>query len=164
MRLLLLFALCFLLNPPVAASDEGTELQKRVDALVNLYSDGLAEGYPEYRHVTRVKLFDGSSPDAVVLFAMEGFHGGNGHEQYLAVFASVEQEDWPGHELSRFRLIGVQKVGARWWRALDPTSLRVNGKVLTLASKKWSDIDPGCCPSQRITKSFVVSQRGIAER
>lgn len=97
------------------AREDIAEVQLRIKQLESLYADGVAAGYPEFRQIQFAHLFGSKDKDAIAFFSLEGFHGGNGNSLYLAVFASVEQGWWPKHKLNRYRLIGVERVGARWW-------------------------------------------------
>lgn len=158
-----LFGCAGMIGTATAGTD--AEIKKSVDRLIDLYSDGLAVGYAEFKHFYPVHIFEGQSdrPDYVVLFSIEGFHGGNEHHEYLAVFAAVPQEEWPGHTLHRYQMLGVQQIGGRMWRSFDPKTFRIDRNVVTLAGRQWSDSDAGCCPSLKIKGKFEIAEHGIFE-
>src|SRR5437868_5607921 len=96
----LVFALSVTSSTGVIA-DESTSAQfinTEINRLVELYSDGIAVGYPEYRHVKFTDVLPGTGATAVALFSVEGFLGGNLHEEYLAIFEPVEAVAIEGHK------------------------------------------------------------------
>ena len=150
-------------SPVLADAPAEKFIDAEIDRLVALYSDGIAVGYPEYRHV---KFAAGREPDgvaAVALFSVEGFHGGNLHEEYLAVFAPVEAADVDGKQTNPYRLLAVQKIGGRGWRTFDWDTVQIARGVVTLKGKKWKADDPGCCPSAPTTATFRLRDGALAE-
>ena len=138
-------------------------IDAEIDRLVALYSDGIAAGYPEYRHVKFAKLREGGGEAAVALFSVEGFQGGNLHEEYLAVFEPVEAADIDGRKTNPYRLLAVQKIGGRGWRTFDWDGVQIARAAITLKGKQWKAADPGCCPSASITATFRVRNDALVE-
>jgi hypothetical protein len=138
-------------------------IDREIERLVELYSDGIAVGYPEYRHVKFAKVLEGEAEAAVALFSVEGFLGGNLHEEYLAVFEPVESADIDGHKTNPYRLLAVQKVGGRGWRTFDWDTAQFARGSVRLKGKSWKAADPGCCPSAPIAVTFRVRDDAIVE-
>jgi hypothetical protein len=134
-----------------------------IDRLVDLYSDGIAQAYPEYRHVRFAKLLDGEAQAAVALFSVEGFQGGNLHEEYLAVFEPVEAAQVDAKKTNPYRLLAVQKIGGRGWRTFDWDSVQFSAKSIRLHGKSWAERDPGCCPSAPIAVTFRLRDDALVE-
>ena len=160
---LLTFLITFNSGVFAQTKEDITEIQLRIKQLESLYSDGVAVGYPEFRQIQFTHLFESKNADAIAIFSIEGLHGGNGNSLYLAIFASVERGSWPKRKLNRYRLIGIERVGGKWWRILDWKSLRVEKSRLHFNGKRWLDNDAGCCPSQEFTTSFEITENGIRE-
>ncbi len=161
----LLFVLIGLNAPCFAATAVGdrAEVNAAVVQLANLYSDGLAVSYPQFRHVKFGKVFNERLDDAVVLFTLEGFHGGNAQAEYLAFFAAVEPEDWPGHKQHSFRLVAVRQVGGRSWRTFKFETMKLKPSAVEIAGAAWSESDAGCCPSLPIRLTFAVKDGAVTE-
>lgn len=138
-------------------------IDAEIERLIALYSDGLAVGYPEYRHVKFAKLLDDRADAAVALFSAEGFLGGNLHEEYLAVFEPVEAAEIDGKKTNPYRLLAVQKIGGRGWRTFDWDTVQIARRAVTLKGKKWKAADPGCCPSAPITATFRLRDDALVE-
>jgi hypothetical protein len=79
----------------------------------------------------------GNIADLVVLFTLEGFHGGNNHRQYLAVFLR--------HGKS-YRYAVHGGVGGKLNRSVDLASV-TNGTI-NLDTKEYRKNDPACCPTR----------------
>src|ERR1700741_4346373 len=120
MRCTLIFALAFLVTISVAvAPSRKAFIENNVDQLVALFSDGIAvEVHPD-RRIEFGKIFSSNQEDAIALFSLEGFHGGNEDAEYLAFFQSIEQVQMAGQTTRPFRLIAVTKIGGRSWRYFD---------------------------------------------
>jgi len=160
----LAFAL-ILIAPLRAAADDGATkfVEHEVERLVELFSDGIAVGYPEYRHVKFAKLLDGEGEAAVALFSVEGFLGGNLHEEYLALFEPVEAADIDGKKTNPYRLLAVRKIGGRGWRTFDWDTVQITPGAVRLRGKQWQAKDPGCCPTAPISVTFRVHDAAINE-
>ena len=140
-----------------------TFIDGEIDRLVALYSDGVATGYPEYRHVKFAKILASDGDAAVALFSVEGFQGGNLHEEYLAVFEPVEAADIDGKKTNPYRLLVVRKIGGRGWRTFDWDTAQFARGSVRLKGKQWKAQDPGCCPSAPIAVTFRVRDDAISE-
>jgi hypothetical protein len=155
-----------LIGAPMAvrADEESTRfIDREIERLVELFSDGIAVGYPEYRHVKFAKVLEGEGQAAVALFGVEGFLGGNLHEEYLAVFEPVESADVDGHKTNPYRLLAVQKIGGRGWRTFDWDTAQFARGSVRLQGKSWKATDPGCCPSAPVAVTFRVRDDAIVE-
>jgi hypothetical protein len=151
--------------PVVAPADVPAAqfIDTEIDHLVSLFSDGIAVSYPEYRHVKFAKVLEGEGEAAIALFSVEGFRGGNLHEEYLAVFEPVESAEIDGQKTQPYRLLAVQKVGGRGWRTFDWDTLRFARDSVSLSGKQWKAADPGCCPSGPVTVTFRIRDDAIVE-
>ena len=150
-------------TPAVAGEPAAQFIDTEIDHLVSLFSDGVAVAYPEYRHVKFAKVLEGEGQTAVALFSVEGFGGGNLHEEYLAVFAPVESADIDGHKTQPYRLLAVQKIGGRGWRTFDWDGARFAPGSVHLIGKQWKAADPGCCPSAPVAVTFRIRDDAIVE-
>jgi|ERR1035437_8360138 hypothetical protein len=164
MRGIFIFALALLATMAVAAEPSRKALiDKDVDQLVALFNDGIAVEHPKYRRVEFGKIFGSDQEDAIALFGLEGFHGGNEDAEYLAFFQSVEDYHIPGHTPRPFRLVAVTKIGARSWRDFDWKTIKLGSGFVTLNGKKYGPEDAACCPSVPILVTFYVKDGFISE-
>ncbi|WP_139798654.1 hypothetical protein [Andreprevotia lacus] len=159
-----MLAVFMLLAGMQAQAGSGAErtLQRRVDGLIAAFSDGMAVSYPEFRSIHYGKVFE-SPRDAVVLFSIEGFGGGNYHAEYLALFAAVPPDRFEGRATQPYRLVAVSKIGGRGWRTFDSRKLVIAPGSVRLAGQAWGDKDPGCCPSLPLQVMFRVEDERIVE-
>jgi hypothetical protein len=156
---------CLLAFAPVARADDASAkfIDGEINRLVELYSDGIAMAYPEYRHVKFGKLLEQGGEAAVALFSVEGFQGGNLHEEYLAVFEPVEAAEVEGKRTNPYRLLAVQKIGGRGWRTFDWETMQIARGSVVLKGKQWKAADPGCCASAAITATFRLRDDALVE-
>jgi hypothetical protein len=164
MRYTLIYLLIFVVSISARASlSPQAFIQKDVDRLVALFSDGIAVNYPEYRHIEFGKIFPSGRDDAIVLFNVEGFQGGNDHAEYLAFFESFEQAQIAGVMSHPFRLVAVTQIGGRGWRSFDWKKVKLGSGCVSLDGLKCGPNDPECCPSVPIRVTFRVTEGFIAE-
>ena len=164
MRRTLIFVLALVVAMTAAAAPPPKVLiEKDVDQLVALFSDGIAVGYPKYRHIEFGKIFGSDRDDAIALFNVEGFHGGNYHAEYLAFFESVEQDQVAGRTTRPFRLVAVTQIGGRSWRSFDWKTIKLGSGFVTLSGAKYGPDDAACCPSVPILVTFRVKEGFISE-
>ena len=97
------------------------------------------EEYSEARKVIAADLNQDDEMDAVVLYTLEGFGGGNNYLQYLAVFLGSESG-----KLSYFKHI---LVGGKNSRSVKMVSAD-KGKIL-LETLEYLPTDGSCCPSKK---------------
>src|SRR6267142_2849682 len=153
----LIFALALISTIAASATPSQKALiEKNVDQLVALFSDGIAVEYPKYRHIEFGKIFGSDQEDAVALFSIEGFHGGNEDAEYLAFFQPVEQVQIAGQMPHPFRLVAVTKIGGRSWRSFDWKTIKLGSGFVTLSGEKYGPEDAACCPSVSIQVTFRV--------
>lgn len=136
---------------------------KAILQLINLYSDGIAQSCPEFRCIKYGHFFDESSDDAIAMFSLEGFGGGNGHGEYIAFFQGVEPYEANGERTSPYRLIATMQIGGRWWRTFDWKSLSIAPGRARISGKIWRSEDPGCCPSAPFTTTFQLQEDRVVE-
>jgi hypothetical protein len=161
---LLIFALAFTVTMTVlAAPSREALIEKNVDQLVALFSDGVAVEYPKYRHIEFGKIFGSDQEDVIALFSMEGFHGGNEDAEYLAFFQNVERVQIPGQIFRPFRLVAVTKIGGRSWRYFDWKTIKLGSGFVTISGEKYGPEDAACCPSVPIQVTFRVNKGLISE-
>jgi len=138
-------------------------IKSAVSALVDQFGDGIAIGYPKYRHIQFGHIFSPSSKDAVAFFAIEGFEGTNDYAEYLAVFQAIPPDSFLGRATRPYRLIAVMQIGGKSWRIFDWEAVVLKHESITVAGTKWVDGDAGCCPSQPITVTFRVQHGSMRE-
>ena len=164
MRCVLIFVLALMIAITVGAAPSRKELvEKDIDQLVALFSDGIAVGYPKYRQIEFGKIFGSDQEDAIALFNIEGFHGGNDHAEYLAFFQSVEQDQAAGRTTRPFRLVAVTQIGGRSWRSFDWKTIKLGSGFVTLSGTQYGPDDAACCPSVPILVTFYVKKGLISE-
>jgi hypothetical protein len=164
MRRTLIFALAFLVTIAAAAAPSRKALiETNVDQLVALFSDGVAVEYHPYRHIEFGKIFGSDQEDAIALFSIEDFHGGNEDAQYLAFFQSIDQLQFAGRTTHPFRLVAVTKISGRSWRSFDSKTIKLGSGFVTLSGKKYGPEDAACCPSVPIRVTFYVKDGFISE-
>lgn len=135
-------------------------LNKQIDSLVSVFSDGPAVTYPEFRTFKYGKLFD-SENDAVAIFSIEGFGYGNMHVEYIAFFSAVEI--FPAQskiKQKKYQLMSVRKIGGRGWRTFNFLNVVLENGVVSLPAMEYKSTDPGCCPSKAIKVSFKPEYNG----
>jgi hypothetical protein len=148
----------------VAAPQSKTPIQKDIEKLVALYSDGFATSYPKYWHIEFGKIFGGSREDAVAIFSIEGFDGGNDDHQYLAFFEAVDMEPAVNGKNRPFRLVAVTQIGGRGWREFDYQKVKQLGaNFVTLNGQAYGPKDAMCCPSVPIQVTFHIKNCTISE-
>jgi hypothetical protein len=131
--------------------------------LALLLSDGVATLNTEFAKVSKTsyKVGDESKNVYVVLFSIEGWNGGNGARQYLAVFQENSKEgrseEWKFNELS---LVSFVKVGEDYGRIFK--SIFVAGDLITLDGFSWNN-DAHCCPSKPAKAVFRFDRNSIVE-
>ena len=164
MRRTLVFALAFLAAITAAAAPSRKALiEKNVDQLVALFSDGVADEYHPYRHIEFGKILGSDQEDAVALFCLENFHGGTEDAEYLAFLQPVEQIQFAGRTSRPYRLVAVTKIGGRSWRSFDPKTMKLGSGFVALSGKKSVPGDSDCCPSVPILVTFYVKEGFISE-
>jgi hypothetical protein len=86
---------------------------KQVEHLVELLRDSYATGYPEATMYQLVHV-NKDTDIALSVFTIEGFGGGNNHQQFLAVFYP-EKEQGKQH----FVFGDVIQIGGKGWRSIQ---------------------------------------------
>lgn len=145
------------------APDASAAIDRDVESLVQLLGDGVSVGYPEFRSVSFGKILGSEREDAVALFSIEGFHGGNVHFEYLAIFEAVEPAILGAKHSKSYRLAAVSRIGGRGWRTFDFKSVALLRNGVRLTGKKATDSDPSCCPSVPIQVLFRIDRDRIIE-
>ncbi|BBB59460.1 hypothetical protein UNDKW_1187 [Undibacterium sp. KW1] len=134
-------------------------MQLELDRLIAQFSDGIAETYSENpARIVYGNLFGDHQHDAVVLFNLEGYGGGNHHAEFIAFFTEQEQFDVAGKHTRPYLLVAVTKLGERGWRSFDFNSPSIKQGAVTLKGKEMTSGDAMCCPSLTITRSFSVDE------
>ena len=164
MHLKLIFAFSITASiTALAAGPQRAAIDQDISQLVNLFGDGIAVSAPYQRHIVYGKVLGSVRDDAVAFFSIEGFHGGNYHAEYVAIFEALNPERMNGRNTKPFRLIGVTQIGGRGQRTLDWKSAKLTQGSVTVSGKKWADADAGCCPSISTTAKFRVSGSSVFE-
>ncbi len=138
-----------------AANTPAGFIDREVDKLVALYSDGFSTSEPTLRRVTFGPVFAKDSTDAVAFFTLEGVDMTNGHEEYLALFAAGQGKGRaPGPVERLYHLVTTERVGGRWSRTLDWASAKITPGQIIVKGTRWAPGDAGCCPTQAIEVTF----------
>ena len=98
--------------PVIADAPSKAPVEESINQLVAQFGDGIAVSYDKYRRIEFGKIFGSDRDDAIALFSIEGFGGGNGHAEYLAFFESVEKNEMAKAKSRPFRLVGVTQTEA----------------------------------------------------
>jgi hypothetical protein len=105
--------------------------------------------YCQFRHYHALDDVDGDgTDDFIVLFSVEGMGGGNGHEDFMAVFLSGR--NW--HPLTT-------RTGGRGER--DPISVEVKNHRIVLETLVYRPSDAMCCPSGKGTLIYEIQGKGL---
>ena len=140
------------------------EIDNRVTGLIESFSDGSAVGYREFRTIAYGRLFGAAADDAVAMFSLEGFGGGNDVRQYLAFFAAPDPTEAVPGNARRYRLVAVRQVGGKYWRSFDGKTLKLDRRGVAVRGMAWSKDDPGCCPSLPTATVFAYDKGLIVEK
>jgi hypothetical protein len=108
--------------------------------------------YVEGRKIVTGDLNADGNPDIAVLYTLEGAHGGNDYNQYLAVFLSVN---------GKYVYKANRRVGGRFERNMDLKSIE-GGKIL-FDTMEYLPKDPSCCPSKKGSTQFTLAQGRLVE-
>ena len=102
-----------------------------------------AEEYKKARSIKRGDLNGDGKTDAVVLYTLEGFDGGNNYRQYLAVFINRR---------NAFRR-AANVVGGKNVRSVDLLSIAKS--KINLDTLEYTENDASCCPSKK-AKAYLT--------
>jgi len=155
-----LHPIAFAADPSVQDSLVLGEVRKLAESM----TDGVATMYDEYVKIkyTDLSFTPGDKMDAVVLFSMEGWHGGNGYYQFVAVFVHGSNDGWAPHwQFHEFRLAGVTRVGMDYERSFD--DFTVEGDLIYFTGSAWTDKDAHCCPTGTAKATFQINEYSIIE-
>lgn len=142
-----------------ASAAQQAAMQLELTRLTEQFGDGIAETYSENpARIVYGNFFDDHKNDAVVLFNLEGYGGGNHHAEFIAFFTEREQFDVAGKRNRPYLLVAVTKLGERGWRSFDFNSASIKQGTVTLKGKEMAPRDAMCCPSLTITRSFSVDE------
>ena len=142
-----------------ATPKQQAAMRKELQRLLEQFGDGLAVTIAEDpAKILFGPLFDDHQNDAVVLFSLEGFGGGNLHAQFIAFFEEQKQINFAGKMARPYRLVAAGKLGQRGWRSFDFASARLEKHRLSLAGMEMGASDALCCPSVAIIKTFHLDE------
>src|SRR5579863_10019476 len=148
----------------VAAPASKTTIENDIKKLVAVFSDGFTTSCPQYWHIEFCKIFGGSNEDAVAIFSVEGFDGGNDDHQYLAFFEAIDINPEMSGQNRPFRLVAVTQIGGRGWREFDNQLIKqIGNDFITLNGRKYGAGDAMCCPSVPIRVTFRIKNGIISE-
>jgi hypothetical protein len=159
--LLILFCLVFNLAHAAPPQKIPTEMIAQVAHLTELLRDSYAAGYPEATMYQSLRFKNGDI--ALVVFTLEGFGGGNNHQQFLAVF-------YPEHEQGKHHFVfaDVIQIGGKGWRSLQSlnakaTKLKNNGIIITLPALENGPDDAPNFPSVNTQVSLTLKDGKLSE-
>jgi len=145
----------------VATPTQQAAMQLELDRLIAQFGDGVAETYSENpARIIYGNIFGEHQHDAVVLFNLEGYGGGNHHAEFIAFFSEQEQFEVAGKHTRPYLLVAVTKLGERGWRSFDFDSASIKKSAVTLKGKEMTSRDAMCCPSLAITRTFSIDEHG----
>ncbi|HSR65328.1 MAG TPA: hypothetical protein VLM17_06995 [Xanthomonadaceae bacterium] len=150
-------ALALALASAPAPAQAADALRSAVGVLAGQLSDGVARLDASELVVRRAR------NRVAVLFALEGPGGGNGRWQFLALYEPNESLRAGRAVAPRYRLLALQRIGARGERLFDAASARFDGTRLLLQGAAFRAGDAMCCPSRPISRAFVLVDGRIAE-
>jgi hypothetical protein len=156
-KLWILFAL-FSFNTNAVEKENINGINQQIDALISVFTDGVAVSYPEFRLVKYGNIFEGKS-DAVAFFGIEGFGGSNVHFEYIAFFSEVSNTVLQKNH-KKYQLIAVKKIGGRGWRTFDWKNAKIKGRSVEVLVTSYKDSDPMCCPSLHGNATFIPNLKG----
>ena len=142
------------LTPPPVTTPDKNQLQK----VINRYIAGVAkvtgffEDDKKSRKIVYGDIDDDGDEDAVVFFALFP-KGGNGDDDYIAVFRNNE---------GQFVDVTYTKVASRGIRYVELKRIK-DGKIL-LDTFRYSDEDAQCCPSINGKTSYVLNGNKLVEK
>lgn len=142
----------------VAHADEWRPLDKEIDALKALVSDGYAQEYRGARHV----LYPNEQRHyALVLFTLEGQGGGNNYIFYMAKFTPHwADENIPYDEfgdpqnVSLYSLDALTPVGGKFVAGLNFAKTTADDEHITLYGNAYGEGDGACCPSVPFVRHY----------
>jgi len=140
------------------STSPGSAINRDVDKLVALYTDGFGHSEPTWRKIIFGPLFKPDSKDAIVFFAVTGMSLMNGRDEYLAVFAQGQGRSTPVAKERPYRMVVSAQVGTRWARTLDWETAKVSPGQIVVQGKRWGSKDAGCCPTEPIEVTFSVAE------
>ncbi|MFZ6873617.1 hypothetical protein ACO0LF_16285 [Undibacterium sp. Di27W] len=139
--------------------EQQSMIQAELARLIEQFGDGIAETYSgKPARILYGQLFEEHKNDAVVLFSMEGFGGGNLHAEFVAFFAEQHQYDAAIRKARPYRLVAVSKLAQRGWRTFDFDSARIRQGMLTIDGMQMGPKDANCCPSVAISRSLRIDE------
>jgi hypothetical protein len=163
-QLIFTVLLATLTSVALAATPSQILIQNDIKRLAAMFGDEFSTNYPAYTHIEFGKIFGGNQEDAVAIFSIEGFDGGNDDHQYLAFFKSTDTDPTLGRQPRPFRLVSVSQIGGRGWRYFDYQRIKqIGSNSVTLRGEKYGPTDAMFCPSVPIQVTFYVTNGFISE-
>jgi hypothetical protein len=147
MRAALLAAALLGAAPPAAAQAPERLLRAEMNRIAREMN---ATALPPWARHAQADLDGDGVRDRLALFTIEGMNGGNNYSFFLAVQLSA----------SRWRPV-VEGIGGKLMR--QPDALRVEGRIIVVPMRVWTDADPGCCPTGEGVARFQVRNGRIVE-
>lgn len=140
------------------------QLEARVDALSTLLKDSYATEFSRDVHWFTNKHLGNV---AIVVLTLEGFGGGNGSSQYLAVFNDSAALDAETGDLPYYILIDFIQAGSKGWRYIDSHNISVSYNsadrelVIVTPFSSYVPDDPLCCPSKKGSSTYRLDIQSV---
>lgn len=135
---------------------------KQVAHLTELLRDSYAVGYPEATMYQSLHFKNGTDI-ALAVFTVEGFGGGNNHQQFLAVF-------YPENEQGKQHFVfgDVMQIGGKGWRSIESlqakaSQLNSRHYVITLPALENGPDDAPNFPSIKSKISVTLKDGKLSE-
>jgi hypothetical protein len=148
--------LSFALAATLPASADSA-IDREIDKLVALHTDGFGYSKPKMRKVVFGPLFKPGSRDAVAFFTLAEVDLMNGYEEYIAIFAQGQGRSTPVAKERPYRLIASALVGTRWSRTLSWDTAKVSENKIVVQGTRWGAKDAGCCPTEPVEVTFSIT-------
>ena len=156
MRSLIILVALLLTSSPLFAQDSMSLVRNKAQIIASQLNDGRSisgvDLPTEFNHHGR-KIY------AVPISVAERY-GGNGSEEYLAVY-----ELGSGGPNARpiYSLIAFARVGGKMWRGINFKSMQFANDTFYFEAIQWGPGDPGCCPSEEVRVGYRLTDRGLVE-
>lgn len=152
-RLLILFVAIVVCDDSQTVFAQSKDLNAVINGFIAQRAEAEhAEEYKKARSIKRGDLNGDGKPDAIVLYTLEGFDGGNNYRQYLTVFINRG---------NAFRRAANVVVGGKSLRSVG--LLSVAKSKINLDTLEYTENDASCCPSKKAKAYLAFKNNKLSE-